>query len=177
MTGYRVQYFDNITYLAKGTAMQKQAYVVLSKHAVFQCLNHYNPILAGTIPINIAIDDSDLDIICCFKIKDEFEISLKVNFSNCNNFKLTNAIINGKETVIANFNLDNWPIEVFGQAIPTKQQAAYRHMIVEHRLLQQHGESLRQQIIMLKQQGYKTEPAFAKILGLTGNPYEALLTL
>lgn len=172
-----VQHFDNITYLAKGTAMQKQAYVVLSKHGVIQRLNQYNPILAGTIPINIAIDGSDLDIICYFKIKDEFEISLKVNFSNCNNFKLTNAIINGKETVIANFDLDNWPIEVFGQAIPTKQQAAYRHMIVEHRLLQQHGESLRQQIIMLKQQGYKTEPAFAKILGLTGNPYEALLTL
>ena len=50
-------------------------------------------------------------------------------------------------------------------------------MLVEDKLLAQHGEAFRQQIVSLKRQGYKTEPAFALALGLEGDPYLALLTL
>jgi hypothetical protein len=50
-------------------------------------------------------------------------------------------------------------------------------MIIEHRVLIEKGEKFRQEIIKLKRQGLKTEPAFAKLLGLDGNPYEALLKL
>ena len=48
-------------------------------------------------------------------------------------------------------------------------------MLIEHRLLQERGEAFRRAIITLKQRGYKTEPAFAKALGLKGDPYLALL--
>ena len=47
--------------------------------------------------------------------------------------------------------------------------------MVEYNLLNKHGEKFRQQIIELKRQGYKTEPAFALVLGLTGDPYIELL--
>lgn len=77
--------------------------------------------------------------------------------------------------MVASFQLDDFSIELFGQNIPTRQQPGYRHMLVEYRLLQDYGEDFRQQIIQLKQQGIKTEPAFAQVLGLPGNPYEALL--
>ncbi len=71
--------------------------------------------------------------------------------------------------------MNDFEIEIFGQSIPTKQQFAYRHLIVEHHLLNKHGEEFRQQIIELKRQGHKTEPAFALALGLTGDPYTELL--
>jgi hypothetical protein len=71
--------------------------------------------------------------------------------------------------------LDGFEIEIFGQSIPTRQQFAYRHLIVEHNLLNRHGEKFRQRIIELKRQGWKTEPAFASALGLTGDPYTELL--
>nr|WP_255539722.1 DUF4269 domain-containing protein [Parapedobacter sp. ISTM3] len=77
--------------------------------------------------------------------------------------------------IVANFFLDGFEIEIFGQRIPTRQQFAYRHLIVEHNLLNKHGEKFRQQIIELKRQGRKTEPAFALALGLTGDPYTELL--
>ncbi len=48
-------------------------------------------------------------------------------------------------------------------------------MIIEHEILNRRGESFRQQIIDLKRQGYKTEPAFGIAFGLVENPYEELL--
>jgi hypothetical protein len=50
-------------------------------------------------------------------------------------------------------------------------------MLIEHSLLTEKGEHFRQEIIKLKRQGLKTEPAFAKLLGLDGDPYKAILKL
>ncbi len=79
--------------------------------------------------------------------------------------------------IVANFFIDDFEIEIFGQAVPSIQQAAYKHMLIEDYLLKKYGEAFRQQIITLKKQGYKTEPAFALLLGLEGNPYTELLKI
>ena len=50
-------------------------------------------------------------------------------------------------------------------------------MIVEYKLLKRLGETARQGIIELKRSGYKTEPAFAKLLRITGDPYDELLQI
>ena len=167
--------FDTISYLASGTPRQKQAYEVLIKHSIPEKLKSYTPILVGTIPINIDIEGSDLDVICEYQNKAQFTGHLQAHFSSLPEFELTEVTVNGQETILANFMADGFEIEIFGQPVPVKLQYGYRHMIVEHELLQRKGEAFRQEIISLKKQGYKTEPAFAKALGLTGNPYEELL--
>lgn len=48
-------------------------------------------------------------------------------------------------------------------------------MIVEYILIDEYGKKFRQQIIELKRQGHKTEPAFGLALNLTGDPYMELL--
>ncbi|WP_343330978.1 DUF4269 domain-containing protein [Polaribacter staleyi] len=58
-----------------------------------------------------------------------------------------------------------------------KTQNAYRHMIVENKILKEKGFEFKQSIKKLKSNGTKTEPAFAKLLGLEGNPYTELLKL
>ena len=169
--------FDNITYLANGTPKQQSAYCVLTQYEILKQLESYTPILVGTVPLDIDIEGSDLDILCSFTDKVTFKTALQNMFSTQNRFKLYETAVDSNETVIANFFADDWEIEIFGQAVPVKKQFGYRHMIIEHELLQRKGETLRQQIISLKQQGYKTEPAFAKALGLIGNPYLALLEI
>ncbi len=167
--------FDNIKYLKSGTTRQKQVFSLLTKHKILSKLKDYSPLFVGTIPINIDIKSSDLDIICCWTNKEEFITLLKENFEEQQDFKIIENFSNN--TVTANFILEDFEIEIFGQNIPTKKQDAYRHMIIENKLLEKKGNDFRNQIIKLKKQGYKTEPAFAIALGLTGDPYLELLKL
>ncbi|WP_231427851.1 DUF4269 domain-containing protein [Pedobacter sp. Leaf250] len=167
--------FLNISYLKTGNKRQQKAYQVLNDHAILEKLNHYTPILVGTIPINVDIESSDLDIICYVKDKEEFVNTLQIHFQNEKGFIITkNSVFN---SIKANFFIDNFEIEIFGQNILTQEQNAYRHMLIEHKLLLENGEKFRLKVIELKKQGFKTEPAFAKLLGLEGDAYEQLLKL
>jgi hypothetical protein len=80
--------FDDITYLAHGNNRQRQAYAVLTSHQILSKLKQFDPILVGTIPINIDIENSDLDIICCFTDKQAFLKSITDHFSNERSFTI-----------------------------------------------------------------------------------------
>ncbi|WP_426486257.1 DUF4269 domain-containing protein [Flavobacterium sp. 2] len=167
--------FSTIEYLKSGNERQILAYETLVRNKTLEVLVEFDPILVGTIPINIDIENSDLDIICFWQNKDHFVKKVTSLFKNKSDFKIRKTIINEKESVIGNFKLDNFEIEIFGQNIPTKNQNGYKHMIIEHQILESRDENFRQEIIKLKQNGYKTEPAFAKLLGLKSDPYLELL--
>ncbi|WP_221392301.1 DUF4269 domain-containing protein [Dyadobacter sp. NIV53] len=165
--------FDNIEYLKLGNEKQHLAYEVLAKNRIFHLLEEFDPVLAGTIPIQIDIENSDLDILCYWSDKQYFIKTIKQVFSSKNDFQIReNDTLNA---VISTFEIGEFEIEIFGQNIPTRQQNGYRHMIVEHHLLRKLGEAFRLKIIELKKQGYKTEPAFALALKLDGDPYSELL--
>lgn len=167
--------FLNISYLQSGNEKQQQAYQVLTAHQILEKLVAFTPILSGTIPINIDIENSDLDIICYVQDKAAFTKILIGFFQNEKGFMITeNPTF---QSIKANFFIAGFEFEIFGQPIPTIQQNAYRHMLIEHQILLEKGEAFRQEIIRLKKQGIKTEPAFAKLLGISGNPYEELLKL
>ena len=167
--------FGNISYLKDGNERQKRVYDVLIKHQIFDVLVEFDPILTGTFPIEIDIPDSDLDICCYFRDADDFAELIKKSFCKHTDFLLSETYFNHQKTIIANFNVEGFEIEIFAQNIPTKNQNAFRHMLIEHQILLQRGEEFRRAIIDLKLKGYKTEPAFAKLLDLKGNPYQAIL--
>lgn len=169
--------FDSISYLAAGNLRQKNAFTVLKENLILEILQAYDPILVGTVPIAIDISSSDLDIICCYHDKTKFKNLLLESFARFKGFKMEEKVINNKEVVLAQLIAGDWEIEIFGQELPTREQAGYRHMLIEDKLLTEHGESFREEIIRLKKQGYKTEPAFARLLKLTGDPYLELLKL
>ncbi len=169
--------FETIDYLKNGNKRQQAAYRLLSTCNIMDKLSAYTPILTGTIPINIDIEDSDLDIICYFKDGSEFAEIVEIHFSSEIGFTITKSEDSQPAIVFASFIIENTWIEIFGQNIPSEQQLAYRHMIIEHKLLMSHGNEFREKIIALKRDGLKTEPAFALLLGLQGDPYLELLKL
>lgn len=167
--------FTNINYLKAGNPKQILAFEVLTQNKILSNLVEFDPILVGTIPINIDIGNSDLDIICYWKNKADFIEKLKTLFGKESDFQIRETLINNQETVIANFKISSFEIEIFGQNIPTKNQNGYKHMLIEYEILKAKDENFRLEIIKLKQNGYKTEPAFAYLLGLNGDPYSQLL--
>ncbi|WFO18216.1 DUF4269 domain-containing protein [Cellulophaga baltica 4] len=169
--------FRTIEYLKSGNERQKLAFSEIKKHKVLEKLKKYNPILTGTIPIEIDVPESDLDIICECQNHSEFKAYLLDQFSQKKDFKVYSILQNDIESTIAEFKTDNFLFEIFGQNIPTERQDAYRHMIIERNILEEKGFEFKQKVKDLKSSGIKTEPAFAKLLGLEGNPYIELLKL
>jgi hypothetical protein len=167
--------FTRLTYLINGNPKQQQVYHLLKQYKVLEKLMEFNPVLTGTIPIDIDTDKSDLDIICQVKDFDAFSKTVQKHFGNFPNYHTTQKTINGKQSIIIRFQLEKFQLEIFGQNTPVTQQNAYQHMLIEHRILLEKGNDFRQKIIQLKRQGIKTEPAFAQLLGLKGNPYQSLL--
>ena len=167
--------FKNIAYLKTGNQKQQLAFEVLTKHKVLENLADFDPILVGTIPINIDIENSDLDIICYWKNKLDFIERIKQLFEKETNFTIRKIVIDNQESVVANFFIDAFEIEIFGQNIPTELQNGYKHMIIEDKILRSRDENFRLEIVKLKEKGIKTEPAFGLLLGLKGNIYQELL--
>ncbi|MBB6370691.1 DUF4269 domain-containing protein [Chryseobacterium shigense] len=172
--------FTTPDYLKSGNERQKRAYEVLTKYQVFEKLKPYSPVLAGTVPIGIDIESSDLDIICEVDLRFEEDFLDDIMFSRIipanADVKVENSIVNGEKNIVLNFMLEEFPIEIFGQNKPVLAQNAYRHMMAEYRILKRKGEDFKHKIIELKKQGMKTEPAFGLLMGLK-NPYEDLLKL
>ena len=140
---------------------------VLTSHSVFENLHGFDPLLIGTIPLNIDIEKSDLDIICCWKSKNLFIETLIENFAHHRAFLLTEKKIANHETILATFQIDEFEIEIFGQNRPTKQQEGYRHMMIEHKILSSNDETFRQKIIYLKKARINHRTSFCKTIELS----------
>jgi hypothetical protein len=169
-----VPMIDLFEKMKMGTEKQQDAYSAIKELDIMNELSAYNPVLCGTLPIGIDIPGSDLDIIMEVQELESFEELLQTLYNKIDGFRIKRKTINGKEVVKANFTFKDFEFELFGQAQPVHKQHAYLHMMIEHELLQRYP-ALQQKVIHLKNQGYKTEPAFCKLLDITGDPYEGLI--
>ncbi|WP_334073071.1 DUF4269 domain-containing protein [Paenibacillus sp. A14] len=167
----------DLDYLMGGTPVQQEVYYLIQRYGLCEMLKDYHPVLVGTVPLDLQIPGSDLDLICEVFHFHRFADHVRRHFGHFPGFTLTRRRVHGVERLKANFNCGNWPVEVFAQPIPAHQQNGYRHMMAEARVLRLFGEDFKRAVIQLKQQGFKTEPAFASLLGLEGDPYLRLLDL
>ena len=170
-------------YLLKGNDRQKLAFEVLRTLRILDVLADYDPVLTGTIPIDVDLPGSDLDIICEWPEDDQFEPIIRDHYGLQPDFQLRHYTILGLDTIVANFRFtstgtgpEGFPIEIFGHNLPVEHQMAYRHMRKEYEILQARDESFRADVRALKDTGHSTEAAFALLLDIPGDPYVNLLT-
>lgn len=164
-------------YLLSGTPRQRAAYAAVDKLQLLQVLCGTSPVIAGTIPLDIDIESSDIDILLHTRNLSQIGSLVQHTYGDRLDFSGEHKRINGEETYIARFRAEGFPIEIFAQNKPVTRQHAYLHMDVEFRLLQIGGQAARTAIRDLKRRGMKTEPAFAEYFALTGDPYHVLLRL
>jgi len=169
--------FQDIEYLRHGTEVQQSAYNALTTGNLLHILRPYQPLLVGTVPIGLQQPGSDLDIVCEVHDLGSFETLVRQQFDHHPNFTLRRTERQGHASIVVGFTVGDWPVELFGQPVPSAQQPGYRHLLVEHRLLTLGGTSFRTCVQLQRAAGFKTEPAFAACLGLADDPYAGLLAL
>ncbi|TYC89196.1 DUF4269 domain-containing protein [Novosphingobium sp. BW1] len=149
---------------------------ILATSGLPDVLAAYDARVVGTFPLGLDVAGSDVDIICHAPEPEVFAQELWACFAGCEHFALRQWA-HGKRAVIAQFSICDLPFEVFGAPVPVIMQAGWRHFEVEERLLALGDGALHAAVRALRRSGVKTEPAFAQVLGLAGDPYLQLLDL
>ena len=156
--------------------MRPHFQTVLDDLHVLARLAPFKPVVIGTPPLGIETETSDIDIACTARDLEQFGRRVREEFGDVEAFRFEQLEALAEPAVRAVFFSQGWEIEIFCQTVEVANQSGVRHFLVEKRLLA--GEPrLRTEIVCLKRRGLKTEPAFATLLDLPGNPYEALLSL
>ncbi|MBN8539604.1 MAG: DUF4269 domain-containing protein [Deltaproteobacteria bacterium] len=177
--------FGSIEYLADGSHRQKRAYLALRELDLFTSLAQWTgdemelgsgSALAGSIPLDLGVAESDLDIVTFSTDLKQTATLFREKFSARQNFSSSRGIVLGAATLVTRFDFGGESFEIFTQNVPLPLQNAIVHMLVEERLLLLGGLKFREKIMALREQGEKTEPAFGKVLGLE-EPYRELLQL
>ncbi|XDD53959.1 DUF4269 domain-containing protein [Leptospira sp. WS4.C2] len=167
--------FLGTDYLQFGTAKQQELQRDLEEWKILKYLHGFKPTLAGTIPLDIDTDASDVDILVKFNIPAHLQKICYAKFRNLPNYSFSEKTIALRVTLICRFETKKFQYEIFGQSVEPTEQFAWIHMMVENRFLTLADPSFREEIRNLKKQGIKTEPAFCKVLDLNGDPYKTLV--
>lgn len=166
--------FDPLKIIKNGNERQRNAYEAICNLQILRDLKEYSPILCGTLPLNIATLDSDLDIILEVTDLHSFSQKTREKYGNYQEYKSMQKTIRNRQVIVSSFWHQGFEFQLFAQNQPSTKQYAYLHMVIEWHILQEHPEWITI-IRELKQKGWKTEPAFCKILRLKGDPFEALI--
>lgn len=170
--------FAGTDYLRCGGERQRAAWQVLGGEGLFAALERYEPVLAGTVPIGIDVRGSDLDIVCRYAESEgteAFTRNMRSLFGLEKDFSVHRR--QGSDIVLCRFEKGGFPVEIYASPEDPLSSRAFRHMVVEYRILRLAPPEFRDEVIKLKDGGVKTEPAFARLLGLDGDPYEAMILL
>ena len=134
----------------------------------------FDPHIAGTPPLGLDLPGSDIDVLCHVADIDAFTRTVWDVASNHERFAI-HQWTGETRPIVASFEAHGWTIEIFGASRPVVQQSGWRHFTIERRLLLLGGDAFRTAVMERRRGGLKTEPAFAAVLSLAGDPYSALL--
>ncbi|WP_224484233.1 DUF4269 domain-containing protein [Robertkochia aurantiaca] len=168
---------DRMRWLADGCKQQKKAWLLLRELGLLSYLKPFQATVAGTYPLGLITSLSDLDILCEVRDHVSFRKHVVTRYGVLSKFRLKQRFKEGLLATIIRFEYHGMEMEIFGQHKKVEQQTAYLHMLAEEVLLRKHDWRFREKIMELKLQGLSTEEAFARELGLTGDPYQALLRI
>ena len=134
------------------------------------------PALVGSLPLDLALDSSDIDIVVYATDLKSFGSVLKIEFGDLEYFRSSRGIVLGIPTLMTEFAFSGETYEIFSQATLVPRQNAVIHLLVEERLLNLGGSEFRTQIMNERELGAITEIASGNVLGLA-DPYRELLAL
>lgn len=155
----------------------KPIFKALTASMILKSFKQYTPFVAGTFPLGLQVENSDLDILMCAQNIDQLSDELKERYGHFSHYKAQRVFVDELDSLIVNFSFEQVSFEVFAQNKPVAFQKAFTHFQIEERLLKMGGDEFQKAVITQRQEGLKTEPAFAQVLGLKSDPFNELLIL
>ncbi len=140
---------------------------------ILRALSRLGPVIAGTFPLDLNLPESDVDVLCRLQPASLFRAAAQ-SISRLPGYSLRASVRRGRRTAVCRVRPGRLPLEIFAQSGPLRSQRGYRHLEVEYRLLSLCGGSLREGILKLRRADARTEPPFAQLLRLRGDPHDAL---
>lgn len=147
------------------------AHAALHHTQVMALLGAFQPTLVSTIWVNLHINTSDVDILCCYSTAESFVDCCDASLGMFDRYCLQKK----QGYVLVSFYVGAVEFEIYATTTPIQQQLGYRHFMIMRKLVNIGGLALCKKVKSLKQQGNKTEPALCKILNIIGDPYREIL--
>ncbi len=171
------KYFIEREYQKSPTDVQKRALEGLSKLNLFHDLKEFKPVFAGTIPLDIDIQSSDINIICEVTEFIRYQTRLRECFERQKNFIITETYNAVARNSTCRFDAHTFRVEIHGEKKTIQKQNLFQYLIAEAKLLEIGGDAARAEIRRIKRNGHKTEPAFAEYFKIKGNAFDELVKL
>lgn len=171
------EYRDDISYLKLGSDRPRAAYLTLTELDLFSVLAEFDPVLAGTFPLGLESEDSDLDLVCHAPDLDELATVMFQVYGGYDDFSVERTADDGSPALVCHFRYHEFRIGVLGRPSPSREQDVYRHLVAEARLLRMAGPSAADGIRRLKAEGFETVMAFGEYFRLGDQPNRTLLEL
>lgn len=147
----------------------------LEKSNILESLASYKPLISGSYPLNIVTKDSDLDILFQSEKLSLFKKDVMTLFSDNDSLVIKEKKHQDISSLIISLRYKDLVVELFCQSKSVYKQQSNLHFLIEGRLLKIFPK-VKKQIIQLKKNGIKTEPAFGEVFKLAA-PYKDLLKL
>ena len=131
----------------------------------------------GTIPLDLAVDGSDLDIAFHTTDLNAAAVAFRSRWRHHPGFSLRHGQTQGAPSLTVRLSFQGLPVAVLASPLPLHTQHGARHFRIEADLLGLLGPTFHSRVRQLRDGGQETASAFACALSLHGDPHEAILRL
>lgn len=118
----------------------KLVFSALKDSMILQRFKENWPIVVGDYPLGIQTQNSHIKILMCAFCLDSLESSLISHYKNYDGFEYLKSFLDGVETLIVNFNVNDVPFEILAQKRDTVEQKSFKCFQFEERLLKRSSE-------------------------------------
>ncbi|MGY3943034.1 DUF4269 domain-containing protein [Aeromonas tecta] len=163
-----------LDYLAEGNPRQRSAHALLTAGLWAELQRLCQDLaLVSTVAIGLDKPGSDLDILCQHPDPAAFAALFASGQWQ------TRPLAGGNWLVthtLTGMNAQAWPVELYVTPARLETLHGWRHLSLMAALLEQFGDDFYRAVLRLRrEQGLKGEAAICQLLGLAGDPYQALL--